>query len=96
MAMISCAECRKYISSEAKTCPNCGTSNVRAYSSNSSGSNTGWIVGIVIAIILLFGVIGNTGACSDPNRCTLCNGQATMGSGSNRVCSSCFYRVVLD
>ena len=48
MALVKCIECDHEISTEAKTCPNCGARN-RAYKSKT---------GRVILLIILLGVLG--------------------------------------
>lgn len=51
MAMIACHECKKEVSSQAKTCPHCGAAV-------QSGSRIGWAVGIgIVMFIFMMGMV---------------------------------------
>jgi hypothetical protein len=65
MALIECKECKKEVSSEAKTCPNCGFDLQKE--TNKKKSNIGCIVAIVL-IGIIFLIIQLSPSSNESNK----------------------------
>jgi hypothetical protein len=59
MALKPCRECKKEVSTEAKTCPHCGVANPVAGASLGGCSNT------IVSIVIVIAVVSAINLCSD-------------------------------
>ena len=60
MALITCRECEKQVSSEAKQCPNCGAKVIphKLPKTKTSAENIGKLVAAGFALLIILGMIG--------------------------------------
>lgn len=83
MAMKQCRECGQEVSTNAKTCPNCGTSHPTTTMSRGARSCLG-LVGVGFVLILVVSMCGEFFDTTTPQTTNAANTRSTSGGNAQR------------